>query len=62
VDEADRRARGHVAERSRGDVALRRADAVGEPAELVETEADEGPDLVVLACEFSHGSMYLRFG
>ena len=45
------------------DVALHRADALGEAAELVEAEAHERAGLVVcLPDQLCHGSMYLHIG
>ena len=63
VDQLDRPAGRHVAERARGDGALHRADAVGEAAELVEAEARQGGGFVIcLPDQIRHGSMYLHIG
>ena len=63
VDEADRLARGDVAEGAGGDIALHGADAPGEPVELVEAQADEGrASSSVSRDQLCHGSIYLPFG
>ena len=63
VDELDRLPCRHEAERAGRDVALHRAHALGEAAELLEAEAHERAGLVVcLPDQLCHGSMYLHIG
>ena len=63
VDELDRLPCRHEAERAGGDVALHRAHALGEAAELLEAKAHERAGLVVcLPDQLCHGSMYLHIG